>query len=127
MAGTLIKTDAQYKRYLGEVEKLIEDDPLADSPEGERLSLLTLAIQDYEANRYFFRKPTPVDAIRFRMDEQGLKQNDLIPFIGSKSKVSEILAGKRQLTLPMIRALNKHLGIPLSVLVQELEIGRAHV
>jgi len=119
MAGTLIKTDAQYKKYLGEVEKLIGDDPLADSPEGERLSLLSLAIQDYEANRYLFRKPSPVEAIRFRMDEQGLKQNDLIPFIGSKSKVSEILAGKRKLTLPMIRALNKHLGIPLSVLVQE--------
>ncbi len=119
MADTLIKTDTQYKKYLDEVERLIGDDPLADSPEGERLSLLSLAIQDYETNRYFFRKPSPVDAIRFRMEEQGLKQNDLIPFIGSKSKVSEILTGKRKLTLPMIRALNKHLGIPLSVLVQE--------
>jgi HTH-type transcriptional regulator / antitoxin HigA len=121
MTETLINTESQYKKYLGEVERLIGEDPLADSAEGERLSLLSLAIQDYEANRYFFRKPTPVEAIRFRMEEQGLNQNDLVSFIGSKSKVSEILSEKRKLTLPMIRALNKYLGIPFSVLIQEPE------
>ena len=121
MAITLIKTEDQYKSYLEEVEKLIVTDPTTDSPEGERLSLLSLAIQDYEKNRFFFQKPSPIEAIRFRMDEQGLKQIDLISYIGSKSKVSEILAGKRSLTIPMIRALNKYLGIPLSVLIQEPE------
>lgn len=121
MAGTLIKSEEQYNKYLEEIEKLIENDPRADSAQGERLSLLALAIRDYEANRYYFQKPTPIEAIHFRMDEQGFNQNDLIPFIGSKSKVSEILSGKRKLTLPMIRALNKHLGIPLSILVQNPE------
>lgn len=121
MATTLIKTEAQYKRYLDEVEELISADPLATSPEGERLSLLSLAIQDFEKNKFFFKKPTPIEAIRFRMDEQGLKQSDLMLYIGSKSKVSEILSGKRNLTIPMIRALNKHLGIPLNVLIQEPE------
>lgn len=121
MATTHIKTEAQYKRYLNEVEELISVDPLTTSPEGERLSLLSLAIQDFEKNKFFFKKPTPVEAIRFRMDEQGLKQSDLMPYIGSKSKVSEILSGKRNLTIPMIRALNKHLGIPLNVLIQEPE------
>ena len=119
MPDTFIKSEAQYKKYLDEVEMLVEEDPSADSPEGERLSLLSLAIHNFEVNRYFFHKPSPVEAIRFRMEEKGLKQNDLVPFMGSKSKVSEILAGKRSLTLPMIRALNMYLGIPLSVLVQE--------
>lgn len=119
MTETLIKTEAHYNKYLEEIEKLIDEDPPPGSDKGERLSLLALAIQDYEANRYFFEKPTSTEAIRFRMDEQGLNQNDLVPFIGSKSKVSEILSGKRKLTLPMIRALNKHLGIPLPILVQE--------
>lgn len=121
MTTTLIKTEEQYKSYLNEVEKLVVDDPTPDSPDGERLSLLSLAIQDYEKNRFFFQKPSSIEAIRFRMDEQGLKQTDLIPYIGSKSKVSEILAGKRSLTIPMIRALNKYLGIPLSVLIQNSE------
>jgi len=115
--NTLINNPEQYRKYLTEVEQLIEKDPVAGSAAAERLSLLALAIEEFEKNNFQFRKPTAIEAIKFRMDEQGLKQSDLVQFIGSKSKVSEILAGKRNLTLPMIRALNKHLGISLDVLV----------
>lgn len=115
----LIYNDDQYKKYLQEIDHLMEQDPDIDTPEGERLSLLALAIKEYEEKQVFFEKPTPIEAIRFRMEEQNLIQNDLVPYIGSKSKVSEILSGKRNLTIPMIRALNSHLGIPLDVLIQE--------
>jgi len=119
MSTMLIKNDDQYKKYLREIHDLMGLDPDIDTPEGERLLLLTLAIKEYEDKLFFFEKPTPIEAIRFRMEEQGLIQNDLIPYIGSKSKVSEILSGKRNLTIPMIRALNQHLGIPLDSLIQE--------
>ncbi|MCS5707786.1 ImmA/IrrE family metallo-endopeptidase [Candidatus Berkiella cookevillensis] len=114
-----IQNEEQHKTYLKEIELLIENDPMADSPEGERLSLLMIAVKEYEAQHFFFEKPTPIEAIQFRMEEQNLKQNDLIPYIGSKSKVSEILSGKRKLTVPMIRALNEYLKIPAEILIQE--------
>jgi len=109
----------QYKKYLEEFNNLIRQDPDINTPEGKRLSLVAMAIKEYEGNHFFFYKPSPIEAIRFRMEEQDLIQNDLIPYIGSKSKVSEILSGKRRLTIPMIRALNQYLGIPLDVLIQE--------
>jgi HTH-type transcriptional regulator/antitoxin HigA len=115
----LIHNDEQYKKYLEEINNLIAQDPDLNTPEGERLSLLAMAVKEYEGKHFFFNKPSPIEAIRFRMEEQGLIQNDLIPYIGSKSKVSEILSGKRSLTIPMIRALNQHLGIPLDALIQE--------
>lgn len=114
-----IRNDEQYKKYLEEINNLIAQDPDLNAPEGERLSLLAMAVKEYEGKHFFFNKPSPIEAIRFRMEEQGLIQNDLIPYIGSKSKVSEILSGKRSLTVPMIRALNKNLGIPLDILIQD--------
>lgn len=110
--------DEQYKKYLEEINDLISQDPELNTPEGERLSLLSMAIKDYEGKHFFFNKPSTIEAIRFRMEEQGLIQNDLIPYIGSKSTISEVLSGKRNLTLRMIRALNENLGIPLEVLIQ---------
>ncbi len=114
----LIYNEKLYKKYLAEINELMAKDPDLNTPEGERLSLLAMAVEEYEDNHFFFNKPSPIDAIRFRMEEQGLIQNDLIPYIGSKSKVSEILSGKRNLTIPMIRALHENLGIPLDVLLQ---------
>lgn len=119
MVAVLINNDEQYNKYLQEVDLLMNKDPDLESVEGERLLLLALAIKEYEGKHFFFKKPSPIDAIRFRMEEQDLKQNDLIPYIGSKGKVSEILAGKKRLTLPMIRALNQYLNIPLEILVQD--------
>ncbi len=118
----LIQNEEQYIRYLQEINDLIDKDPDPTTPDGERALLLALAIKEYESKHFFFNKPTAIEAIRFRMEEQNLKQKDLIHYIGSKSKVSEILSGKSNLTIAMIRKLNQHLGIPLDVLVHDAEI-----
>jgi HTH-type transcriptional regulator/antitoxin HigA len=74
-------------------------------------------IEAYENERHPIEPPTPLEAIRFRMEQQGLEPKDLVPFIGSRSKVSEVLSGKRSLSLRMIRALHSKLGIPAEVLI----------
>jgi HTH-type transcriptional regulator/antitoxin HigA len=83
------------------------------------LELLTILVQDYESKRFGERVPDPIEAIKFRMEQQNLSQRDLVPFIGSRSKVSEVLSGKHPLTLSMIRALHAGLKIPAKVLLQE--------
>ena len=119
MDPRIIKTNADYKRALEEAEILIALDPDPGTDEAERLGLLSLLIEKYELEKFPIELPDPLEAIKFRMDEQGLRQRDLIPFVGSKSKVSEVLAGKRSLTVSMIRALHEGLGIPAEVLLQE--------
>jgi HTH-type transcriptional regulator/antitoxin HigA len=117
----MLITEERYNKYLEEINDLMDKDPDPSTPEGERIFLLALALKEYESKNFSFYKPTAVEAIRFRMEEQNLKQKDLIPYIGSKSKVSELLSGKGKcnLTVSMIRKLNQYLGIPLAVLVQE--------
>lgn len=112
-------SEKEYKTYLKEIESLIKKQPSLETPDGKRLKLLAMAVQTYEKNKFFFELPTPVEAIKFRISEMGLSQNDLIPYLGGKNRVSEILSHKRPLTLPMIKALNKYLGIPLEVLLQD--------
>ena len=102
-----------------ELERLLDVDPPFDTPQADRLKLMALLIETYEKEHFPFELPDPIDAIIYRMEEQGLKQHDLIPFIGSKSKVSEVLSRKRPLSLKMIRALTAGLGIPAEVLLQE--------
>jgi len=114
----IIKTEQDYKEALKLLEELMGRDPNPDSAEGEQLNLLTTLIQDYEAKAFPETLPDPIEAIKFRMEQVGLKPADLIPYIGSRSRVSEILSGKRQLTLDMIRALETGLGIPAEVLIQ---------
>ncbi len=116
----IIKTEEEYKKSLAEVERLIVLDPEQGTPEGDRLELLAMLVENYEKVHFSFNLPSPIDAINFRMEVQGLKQKDLVPYIGSKSKVSEVLSGKRPLTIQMIRALHKGLDIPAEVLLQEL-------
>lgn len=122
-----IRTEMDYSRMLKEIEKLITLDPEPGTDDAERLALLSMLIEKYESEKFPIDLPNPLDAIKFRMDEQGLRQKDLIPFIGSKSKVSEVLAGKRFLTVPMLRALHEGLGIPADVLLKEpkIENGQA--
>ena len=87
------------------------------TPKGDQLELVMLLVEDYEKKHFPIDPPNPIDAIKFRMDQAGLKQSDLTPYIGSRGRVSEILNGKRDLTLPMIRKLHVGLGIPLESLV----------
>ena len=119
MDPRIIKTSEDYRRAFKEAESLIALDPDPGTDEAERLDILSLLIEKYESEQFPIELPDPLEAIKFRMDQQGLRQRDLIPFIGSKSKVSEVLAGKRSLTVPMIRALHEGLGIPAEVLLQE--------
>jgi HTH-type transcriptional regulator/antitoxin HigA len=115
----IIKTEEQYRRYLTEVRKLAARNPKLESVEGGRLELLAKLVEDYEKARFMFQKPDPVDAILFRMEQQGLRQKDIAPLLGGKNRASEVLSRKRALTLPMIRALYERLDIPPALLIRE--------
>lgn len=117
----VIKSRAEHEAARQELLELLRVDPDPGTEEGDRLELLRLLISDYEANAFPVSLPDPVTAIKFRMDQAGLKQKDLVPFIGSRSKVSEILSRKRTLSLSMIKALHTGLGIPAEVLIQDYD------
>lgn len=117
MTIRVIKSEADYEAALARVEELMSARP--GTPEGDELELRIKLIEDYEDKNYKISLPDPIAAIKFRMEQQGLKNRDLIKYIGSSAKVSEVLSGKRALTLPMIRAMSEHLGIPAEVLIQE--------
>jgi HTH-type transcriptional regulator/antitoxin HigA len=115
----VIRSEDGYHLVLQEAERLVARDPAVGSRDAEKLELLTVLIEDYERRQFPFDAPDPIDAIEYRMQEQGLRQKDLVSLIGSRSRVSEVLARKRPLTVPMIRALSTGLGIPLEALVAE--------
>jgi len=115
----ILKTEAEYEAASREAARLVALDPVSGTREADRLELLSVLISDYESRHFPLPAADPIEAIRFRMEQMGLAQRDLVPYIGSKSKVSEVLAGKRRLTLPMVRALTTGLGIPARVLLQE--------
>jgi HTH-type transcriptional regulator/antitoxin HigA len=115
----VIRSDDEYKAALAEIERLIDRNPPARTPDADKLEILTLVVQNYEQQRIESRAHDPIEAIKFRMEQQDLTPRDLVPFIGSRSKVSEVLSRKRPLTLSMIRALHRGLGIPASALLQQ--------
>ncbi|MDO8545523.1 MAG: ImmA/IrrE family metallo-endopeptidase [Opitutaceae bacterium] len=114
----IIKTDAEYQEALSRLEALVDASPAIGSSAAEELELLGLLVENYEKTVVEIELPDPIDAIEFRMEQQNLSPRDLIPYLGSRSKVSEILARKRPLTLAMLRALHNGLGIPGKVLLQ---------
>lgn len=122
MQPRIIKTKAQHREALAEVERLVMDDPRLGTPDGDRLELFAKLVEDYEKERFPFARPDALSAIRFRMEERGLRQKDLAPVFGGKNRVSEVLSGKRALTLGMVRSLNYSLGIPTELLVREPEL-----
>lgn len=117
MKPKVIKTQAEYESAMARVEELFDARP--GTPKGDELELLLLLVDSYEEKAFPINLPDPVTAIRFRMDQQNLKAKDLVPFLGSKSKVSEVLHGQRDLSLTMIRKLVDGLGIPAEVLLQD--------
>ncbi len=119
MNPRIIKTEQQHRDAVAEIERLAADDPSMGSPEGDRLELLAKLVEDYEKQKFTFARPDPLDAIRFRMEEQGLRQKDLATILGGKNRVSEVLSGKRALTLGMVRSLSETLHIPAELLVRE--------
>lgn len=115
MKAKVIKTESEYAAALARIEKLM--DARRNTPQGDELELLSLLVRDYEEKVFPIDKPDPVAAIRFRMEQQGLEPKDLVPLLGSRSRVSEVLSGRRNLSLQMIRNLVGHLGIPAEVLL----------
>lgn len=112
----VIKTTEEHDQALARIEELFSAKP--GTPEGDELELLVLLVEAYEAEKFPIELPDAIEAIRFRMEQMNLKQKDLIPIIGSKSKVSEVLSGKRELSITMIRKIVSNLNIPAAVLLQ---------
>ncbi len=117
MEPKILKTDADYKAALMQLQKLMHAKP--GTPKANRLELWAKLIEDYENIHHPIEAPDPVEAILFRMEQENLKPKDLGPYLGSKSKISEVLSRKRTLTLSMIRKLHRGLGIPAEVLLAE--------
>ena len=118
-----IKTDADYREALKEIESLMMAE--TDTPEGERLDILVTLVEAYEKRHFPLDLPDPVEAIKFRMDQMGLSPKDLEPMIGRLNRVYEVLNHKRPLTLKMIWKLHRGLGIPAESLIKQPQDFRA--
>jgi HTH-type transcriptional regulator / antitoxin HigA len=112
-----IRTEADYEATLREVSALVDLDPGPETQEGERLDVLSTLVQAYEVRHHPIDPPDPIEAIKFRMEQQGLTPRDLEPMIGRSNRVYEVLARRRPLTLAMIRRLHRDLGIPAESLI----------
>jgi HTH-type transcriptional regulator/antitoxin HigA len=123
MKPKVIKTEAEYKATLARIEAIFDAKP--GTAKGDELELLLLLVETYEDQTYPIDLPDPIAALRFRMDQEGLKPKDLIPYIGSKSKVSEVLSGRRALSLTMIRKLVAGLHFPAEVALRETKSAPA--
>lgn len=116
MRPKILRSEEEYQAALAHIETLMDAAP--GSPEEDELELFALLVEQYEEEHYPIDLPDPIDAILFRMDQAGLTRKDLLPYLGSSSKVSEVLSRKRPLSLSMMRALHEGLGIPADVLLQ---------
>jgi len=114
-----IRTAKNHKDALAEISKLMASDPDIGTPKGDRLDVLVTLVQAFEAQHFPMPLPDPIEAINFRMEQQGLKPKDLEPMIGKSNRVYEVLNRKRSLTIGMIRKLHSGLGIPAQSLIQE--------
>src|SRR5262245_8529586 len=111
-----IRGKRDYEAALAEVEKLWG--AKSGTPAGDRLDVLATLIDAYEAEHYPMDPPDPIEAIRFRMEQQGLTRKDLEPLIGTRTRVAEVFNRRRNLSIAMIRRLNKALGISADVLIR---------
>ncbi len=105
-----IKTERDYQKALKQIEKLWDAKP--NTAKGDRLEVLVTLVEAYEEKHYKIEPPDAIQAIKFRMEQLGLKQSDLAKYLGGRSRASEVLNRKRKLTVDMMRSLRKHLDIP---------------
>ena len=113
-----IKNNQQYEDALARVYALMQMDTQPDSAESDELEVLSILIKAYEDVHFPVPKPNPIDAIKFRLDQMNMSDNDLSDILGSRARKSEILSGKRKLSLAMIRKLNEVLHISAEILIQ---------
>lgn len=117
-----IKTESDNKVALERIEQLWDAKP--NTTEGDELDVLVTLVQAFEEIHYPISAPNPVEAIRFRMEQAGLDDTDLVPYLGQRSRVSEVLNYKRRLSIGMIRKLNEGLKIPLESLIRDYQLAR---
>lgn len=113
-----IRNEQEYDMALQEVDRLMELNPPLKSKESDKLEVLVLLIEKYEEENWAISEPDPIEAIKIRMQQMNLKQKDLVPYIGNRSKVSELLNRKISLSLSMIIKLASGLHLPLETLIQ---------
>lgn len=114
-----IHTEQDHKKALARIEEIFDASPRTS--EGDELEILGILVEQFEKEHFPIDAPKPVDAIKFRMDQLGLSQSDLARLLGSRSRASEILAGKRTLSLRQIKLITKRLDIPADILLAEPE------
>lgn len=119
-----IKSKKQYKEYLSRAYAIMQKDAKRNSKELDELELLGIIIEEYEKKNFPIDPPHPIEAILFRLDQMNMKRSELTNILGSRSRVSEIMSGKRKLSLAMIRKLNKKLQIPAEVLISDYQVGK---
>lgn len=117
-----IKDNIHHEKYLERAFKLMQLDLKPNSKESDELEVLSILIEAYEKKNYPIEPPNPIDAILFRLDQMGMKKSELGKLLGSRSRASEILSGKRKLSIRMIRKLNETLGISAQTLIQDYEL-----
>jgi HTH-type transcriptional regulator/antitoxin HigA len=118
-----IRSEADYERALGEIEGLWG--AALGTPEGDRLDVLVTLIDTYEDEHHPIDPPDPIEAIKFRMEQQGLTRKDLEGIIGTRTRVAEILNRRRGLSITMIRRLHEKLGISAEILIRPSRVDRA--
>ena len=120
MKTKILKTKKEYDEVCEHIYSLIHSTEEAIDPTssvGEEMELLSLLVEKYEQDHFPAQVPNPIEAVKFRMEQMNLKQSDIAPLFGGKTRVSEVLNGKRPMTLKMITLLNRYLGIPLESLI----------
>ncbi len=115
-----IKSETDYKAVLIEIDQLMDAE--MDTPDGDRLDVLTTLAEAYEAKNHPIEEPDPIEAILHRMKDLDMTRKDLEPLLGTRARVSEILARKRPLTIAMIRRIHKSLRIPTDILIQSYQL-----
>ena len=111
-----VRTEADYERALAEIQQLFG--ARTDTPDGDRLEVLTTLVEAYERHHHPVLPPDPVEALLYHMESRGLTRRDLEPYLGSRSRVAEVLNRRRGLTIEMIRRLNEGLGLPAEILIR---------
>ena len=115
-----IRTETDYDAALAEIERLMEAEP--DTTEGDRLDILTTLVEAYEAAHHPIEAPDPIAALEYFMEQRGITRADLVPLLGSRSRVSEILNRRRRLTIEMAWRLHRELGMPAEAVIRPYEL-----
>ncbi len=118
-----VKTNEEHDKYLARAYDLMQKDLKPNSNESDELEVLSILIEAYEKTKFPIEAPNPIEAILFRLDQLGMSKSELSKLLGSRSRASEILKGKRKLSIGMIRKLNQQLGISAQTLIQDYEVG----